>query len=214
MSARAAATRSNLLRLRKRLDQVEKGAALLRKKRESLVAELFQRARSALDSREAIERQALAAYHAALEALAENGADGLRPLGWPTREVKVELEPLEVWGVRAVDLKRRPPLVRSLAARGGSSGPGDAAPQLAAAELERLLEQLLDEAPREHLMRRLGQVLSRATRLVNTLEQRVTVQLTRDLAHMRRTLDEREREEHLRLKRIVQGRARGASDSP
>ena len=57
-------------------------------------------------------------------------------------------------------------------------------------------------------MRRLGQALARATRLVNTLEQRVSVGLDRDLARVRRTLEEREREEHLRLKRVV-ARGRG-----
>lgn len=52
-------------------------------------------------------------------------------------------------------------------------------------------------------MRRLGQALARTTRLVNTLEQRVAVRLVSDLADIRRTLNEREREEHLRLKRLI-----------
>jgi vacuolar-type H+-ATPase subunit D/Vma8 len=56
-------------------------------------------------------------------------------------------------------------------------------------------------------MRKVGQALSQTTRLVNTLEQRVVRSLDRDLAAMRGTLDEREREEHLRLKRIVSHRA-------
>jgi vacuolar-type H+-ATPase subunit D/Vma8 len=52
-------------------------------------------------------------------------------------------------------------------------------------------------------MRRLGESLSRTTRLVNTLEQRVAVRLAADLAAIRRTLNEREREEHLRIKRLI-----------
>jgi vacuolar-type H+-ATPase subunit D/Vma8 len=94
-------------------------------------------------------------------------------------------------------------LVRSLAARGVLPGPGEAATQDAAREFEQLVEQLLDAAPREHMMRRLGQALSRTTRLVNTLEQRVAVRLIADLAEIRRTLSEREREEHLRIKRLI-----------
>ncbi len=200
---RPPATRSNVVRLRRRLEQVNKGAALLRKKRESLVAELFLRARPAVDSRRAIEQRALAAYRALLDAYASRGREELTALGWPTREVEVDLQPLEVWGLRAVDLSKPPALVRSLAARGGVPGPGDAAAHTAAGEFERLTELLLEAAPKELLMRRLGQALSRATRLVNTLEQRVAVGLTSDLHALRRTLDEREREEHLRLKRIV-----------
>ena len=58
-------------------------------------------------------------------------------------------------------------------------------------------------------MRRLGQVLSRTTRLVNTLEQRVAADLSAELSSIRRTLEEREREEHLRVKRLIARRARG-----
>jgi V/A-type H+-transporting ATPase subunit D len=200
---RPPATRSNVVRVRRRLEQVEKGAALLRKKRESLVAELFDRARPAVDQRRALERQASVAWRALLGALASNGRAQLQALGWPTREVRVDLAPLELWGMHVVDLAARPSLVRSLAARGTAPGLGDIAAVGAAVEFERLLEQLLEEAPKEHLMRLLGQALARATRLVNTLEQRVATSLTSDLAAMRRTLDEREREEHWRLKRIV-----------
>lgn len=201
--ARAAATRSTLVRLRRRLDQVQKGAALLRRKRESLVSELFRRARPAIDSRRAIEDQARAASRSLVAALATQGRDGLAPLGWPTRELTVDLAPVEVWGLSAVDLTHPPQVVRSLAARATAPGPADAAAVEAAGDFERLLELVLVAAPREFLLRRLGHELSRATRLVNTLEQRVSVELKADLARIRRTLEEREREEHLRLKRLM-----------
>ncbi len=205
-TAHPAATRSNVVRMRRRLEQVNKGAALLRKKRESLVMELLDRARPAVDSRKALEHQALSAWRSLLAALSAEGSAALAAQGWPTREVTLDLEPIEVWGVRAVALEHKPSLVRSLAARGVAPGPLDAPAQVAAGEIERLVEQLIEIAPDEHLMRRLGQALARATRLVNTLEQRVAVGLTRGLGQMRRTLDEREREEHLRLLRIVNRR--------
>jgi len=200
---KTAATRSNLVRLRRRLEQVQRGAALLRHKRESLVAELFERARPAVDSRRAIEERALLAYRALLDALASAGRVDLRALGWPTREVRVELAAHDVSGIRGIELESRPTLVRSFAARGVAAGPNDAPASEAAEQFERLLEQLLDAAPKEMFMRRLGQALAQVTRLVNTLEQRVAVSLERDAAGMQRTLDEREREEHLRLKRFA-----------
>lgn len=204
-----AATRSGVVRLRRRLEQVQKGAALLRRKRESLVNELMRRARPAVDDRRAIERQAVMAYRALLAALAAEGRDELRALGWPSRELSVELTPVEAWGLRAADLAQPPALVRSVAARGVAPGAGDAASQVAAERFERLVELLLAAAPKELLMRRLGQALARTSRLVNTLEQRVSVGLGRDLAAMRRTLEEREREEHLRLKRLLASRRKG-----
>ena len=207
--ARPAATRSNLVKLRRRLGQVQRGAALLRRKRESLVAELFERARPAVDARRAIEERALVAYRALLEALASEGRVDLRALGWPTREVRVELVPRDVWGIRGVELGPRPPFVRSLAARGVAVGPGDAPATDAAEQFEMLLDLLIEAAPEELFMRRLGEALSRATRLVNTLEQRVAVSLEHDASVMRRTLEEREREEHLRLKRFARALGSG-----
>lgn len=201
MSTHAAATRSNLVKLRRRLVQVQKGAALLRRKRESLVTELFNRARPAIDGRKHIDEQALKASRSSLTALARHGPDELRALGWPARELNLELEPVEVWGLRAVDLTRPPLVTRSLAAR--ALTPADATATIAAEDFERLIELVLEAAPKEFLMRKLGHELSRATRLVNTLEQRIAVTLTSDLSNIRRTLEEREREEHLRLKRLI-----------
>ncbi len=205
---KTAATRSNLVRLRRRREQVARGAALLRRKRESLVAELFARAKPAVDSRRAIEESAAVAYAALVEALAAASSDELRALGLPPRELRVDLVPRDVWGIRGVQLGEKPALVRSFAARGVAPGPGDAAATVAADRFERLLEQLLAAAPEELFMRRIGSALARVTRLVNTLEQRVAAGIERDASSMRRTLEEREREEHLRLKRFVRGASR------
>jgi H(+)-transporting ATP synthase subunit D len=207
--ARAAATRSNLVKLRRQLQQVQKGAALLRRKRESLVTELFSRAKVAIDTRKDLEAQARTAYRSLLQALSERGEQELLPFGWPTRELKVDLEPLEVWGLHAVELASVPRVTRGLGARAVAPGPGDGPPLTAAVDFERLIESVLEAAPREYLMRRLGHELNRASRLVNTLEQRVAMGLIRDLSGIRRTLEEREREEHLRLKRLIAKRKAG-----
>jgi vacuolar-type H+-ATPase subunit D/Vma8 len=93
---------------------------------------------------------------------------------------------------------RRDWVRRTLAARGTS--PGTAAPAaLAADEFEILADLLLDAAPRELVLRRLGAALAQTTRQVNTLEHRVTPALEARLGTIRRTLEEREREEHTRL---------------
>ena len=65
-------------------------------------------------------------------------------------------------------------------------------------------------------MRRLGEALAKTTRLVNTLERRVAVRLSGDLASMQHTLAEREREEHVRIKRLreIGIRLRNAGGSP
>lgn len=204
---RAPATRSTLLRHRRRLGQVQRGTQLLRRRRQALVNELLSRAHAAVQSREALDAEARQAWQALWMALASQSRAGLTPLGWPTREVQVDLTVVDLWGVTVVQLGESPRVARSLAARGVLPGPDEAGSQEAAGRFEALVERLLAVAPEEHVMRRLGQALARTTRLVNTLEQRVATGLERDITAIEGTLDEREREEHLRIKRLI-GRRR------
>ncbi|HSB55463.1 MAG TPA: V-type ATP synthase subunit D [Gemmatimonadales bacterium] len=199
---RLAPTRLNLIRAERRLERVEKGAALLRRKREALVTELFRLARPAAGARKLIEDGARRGYTRLLGALATRGRAGLRPLAWPERDLQVEIRAAQIWGVPVASITSRPPLVRTIAAR--TVAPPSAGPTVAAAaaEFERLTEMLLDAATREMLIRRLGEALARASRQVHTLERRLTPALEHQMASVRRTLEEREREEHLRLKHL------------
>jgi V/A-type H+-transporting ATPase subunit D len=196
----------NLIRAARRLAQVGKGVELLRRKREALVSELFKLARPAADARAQIEQAAQQAYPALLGALTEHGLAGLRPLGWPARDVTLEMEPGSVWGIATSTIVRRPALARTLGARGTAPGSTGPATVRAATEFEHLAELLLDAAPREMLIRRLGAALSQTSRQVNTLERRVAPELRQDMVGVRRTLDEREREERLRLKHLLRRR--------
>ena len=154
MSTHAAATRSNLVKLRRRLVQVQKGAALLRRKRESLVTELFNRARPAIDGRKHIDEQALKASRSSLTALARHGAEELRALGWPARELNLELEAVEVWGLRAVDLKRS-----HAAKRGPANSTARAHYTRPVASTEESLETVGEKKEDEHVAQRPGIIL-------------------------------------------------------
>jgi V/A-type H+/Na+-transporting ATPase subunit D len=205
---RLAPTRLNLIRAERRLERVRRGAALLRRKREALVSELFKLARPAADARRQIEDGSRRGYELLLRALALHGRAGLRALAWPERDLEVEIESAQVWGVPVASIVSRPPLTRTLGARGNS--PGTAGPTVvgAAAEFERLTELLLDAATREMLIRRLGEALSQTSRQVHTLERRVAPSLLGQMGSVRRTLEEREREEHLRLRHLSRRRER------
>lgn len=116
--SRMAATRMNLLRARRRLGQVAKGTALLRRKREALVTELFRLARGAVDARERITASAREAYPVLLGALGDRGAQDLTVAGWPARRVEVDVRGKQIWGIAVADVVNRPPLTRTIAARG------------------------------------------------------------------------------------------------
>ncbi len=199
---RPSPTRLNLLKATRRLDQVTHGVGLLRRKREALVSELFKLARPAADARSLIDEAGRRAYPQLLSALAVHGHAGLRALAWPERVLEVEVEGGSLWGIVVSRIAARPALMRTLAARG--TAPGLTGPAAAAATnaFERLTDLLLEAAPREMLIRRLGEALARTSRQVNTLERRLAPALRTTVREMRRTLDEHEREELLRLKRL------------
>lgn len=211
MSARetAASTRMNLVRARRRLERVGKGIALLRRKREALVVEFFHLARPAADARKIISERCARCYPALLRALAFNGQPVLRALGWPGRELPIEIRTGQVWGIPVSDVAARPPLSRTVEERGTSPGTTGPAAVEAAEEFEGLVDLLLAAAPREMLIRRLGEALARTTRQVNTLERRVSPGLQARANIIRRALEEREREERLRLRFLAGKSARG-----
>ena len=200
---RGPATRQNLLGLQRRLERIGKGAALLRRKREALVGELFRMAKPAAMARISIAESAARAYPVLLDALGDEGYAGLRGIGWPARDLAVDMRPGQVWGIPIAEIVHRPPIRRNLAARGTSPAWTSASAAGAATAFESLAELLLDAAGREALLRRLGDALSRTSRQVNTLERRLDPALRGQLTAVRRTLDEREREEHLRLARLI-----------
>ncbi len=104
--SRVSATRVGMLRGQQRLERLERGTSLLRRKREALVGELFRIARSAADTRAEIDLQARKAWPVLLRAFSADGGPGLRVLGWPARDVRVQVRTGQLWGVIVSDIVR------------------------------------------------------------------------------------------------------------
>jgi V/A-type H+-transporting ATPase subunit D len=201
MRISGAPTRSNLLRHRRRLERVRKGIDLLTRKRQALVADLFRVATPAIEARNRVDECAGRAYPALLGAAAAHGASGITAMGWPSRQAEVELTVTESWGVASGAVQRLTPIRRTIEAR------GQAPPLTAAGEFEQMVELLLDAASTELLLRRLAQALARTSRQVNTLENQVAPGLTAEVHRVRALLEEREREDHTRLKHLLRLRS-------
>ena len=206
-------TRLNLLRSRRRLGRVREGADLLQRKREALVRELLGRAGPLIDERERISRAAAVAYAALVEALAEEGSGGVLATAEPGREVAVTMTSARLWGLPVASVAEAPRLERTLEARGTAPGPTPPASVEAAGAFETFTQLLVEAAPRELLLRRLGQAVAQTSRQVRALECRVAPALASAVSAMTRLLDEREREEHLRLRRFLgrRGPTRGVA---
>lgn len=203
-------TRLNLLRSRRRLERVREGADLLRKKREALVRELLRQARPAVSERERIHNAAAVAYPALVEALAQEGSAGVLASAEPLEDVSVRMSSTLVWGLAVGSVEEAPRLERTLEARGTAPGPTGPATIEAAESFETFAQLLVEAAPREMLLRRLGQAVAQTSRQVRALEQRVEPALESSVASMTSLLDEREREEHLRLRHFLRKGGRSA----
>lgn len=201
-SGRSPATRMELLKARRRLERVERGVDLLRKRREALVRELFELTRPAAELQSRIGHAGDAAYRALFEALGAEGVDGLEAAGRPRRGLEVELTPRTVWGLSVPELGEIPAVRRSMPDRGLAPTRPDPAPLVAAERFEDLVELVLSAASREALIRRLGRALRRASRQVHSLERRLGPKLEDEVRRIESILEEREREEQVRLRRL------------
>jgi len=208
MTARGAPTRAELLRARRLLGRVQQGAALLRRKREALVRTLVPLARPVAEQRRAIAEIAAAAYQAELAALALHGAAGVTATAWPPRTLEVELDVERVWGLSVPTLRDVPTVERDLAARATAPGPTGPAQFEAANRFEALAARLLEAAAREVHVRALGAALTRTSRQLHTLEQRVAPDLAARIGDVTRALAECDREDQTRLRNLRARRKR------
>jgi len=127
-------------------------------------------------------------------------------MGWPPRDIAVDIRPAKIWGISVSEVTDSLVLRRIVGARATAPGLTDPAAAEAAAEFEVFAGLLLEAAQRELVLRRLGEALALTSRQVNTLEQRLLPQVRSQITFTRRAIEEREREEYLRLRRLLRKR--------
>lgn len=202
MNPRLVPTRSNLLRARGQLDRVRRGADAVSRKRQALVSHLFRIARPAIDTRTEIARLTTNAGSALLEALSVEGLHALRALGLPRGTVEVEVEPAQIWGVPVADVSATARVGRTLDTRGTPPGSTSREAVAAADAFETLVDLLIASAAGEVRVARLAAAVAATSQQLRMLRERVEPRLVSQIAGVARTLEEREREEHLRLKHL------------
>jgi len=195
-------TRSELINVKRRIKLSERGYNILKMKRDGLILEFFKVLQQAKDSRGAMMQR----YQHAMEmiALAETveGAIGVKAAAFSTADVpEISLKSKNIMGVVV-------PEIESSAVRKGVLDRGygmlgtSAVIDETAEAFEDLLEAIIEAAEIETTMKRLLDEIERTKRRVNALEFKVIPELSeaRDFIKMR--LDEMEREELFRLKKI------------
>ncbi|MDN7012043.1 V-type ATP synthase subunit D [Methanoculleus sp. FWC-SCC3] len=195
-------TRSELINVKRRIKLSERGYNILKMKRDGLILEFFKVLQQAKDSRGAM----LERYERALEmiALAETfeGAIGVKAAAFSTADIPaISLKSKNIMGVVVPEIEassvRKGVLDRGYGMLGTSAVIDETAEAF-----EDLLEAIIEAAEIETTMKRLLDEIESTKRRVNALEFKVIPELSeaRDFIKMR--LDEMEREELFRLKKI------------
>ena len=207
---RTPTTRMGLLEVRGRTVIASKGARLLRAKREVLAAELWKLMRDVLAGRARLDEVLREAVKALGLARALDGEEALASLAQSAgREVPLQVSVRRVWGVPTPSVSA-PPLVRAADERGSAPTSFGLSGAEAARRHEEALEVLLRIASRELHLARLGEEIQATSRRINALEQLVLPALAAESGRIGAALEERDREDVVRLKRFRAGRSRGA----
>ncbi len=201
-------TRMTLLQKRNQKKLAEKGADLLKKKRDALVTEFFDLVAGTVAARERLTAAAKEAYLALFLAKAFDGPEAVEALALGMRPVEgVEAEVENVWGTKV------PRLQVTWPARATASPIATGGQTLAAQRAFReFAEALVEVANTETRLRMIGEEIKKTTRRVNALEQVVIPDLEAQVRYIRQVLEQREREDNFRLKKIkskMESRERG-----
>lgn len=206
--SRGPTTRMGLLEVRGRREVAARGARLLRAKREVLAGEIWRMMRDVLAGRARLDEALRDAVKALALSRALDGEGALESLAAvASRDVPVRVRVRRVWGVATPSVEAAP-LPRAADARGTSPASWGPAGAEAARRHEEALDVLLRIASRELHLARLGEEIQETSRRINALEQVLLPALAAEGARIETALDERDREDAVRLKRLRRKRGR------
>ncbi len=199
MAENVAPTRSNLLQRRDQRKLAVRGADLLKRKRDALVAEFFDLVKVSLAARRQLTEAGREAYFALFLANAWDGPESVTSLALSEGDaLEIEMKMENIFGVKVPQVQ---PPEFSDTLPFSPIGAGAATLQ-AAREFRKLTEALINVAATETRLRRIGEEINKTNRRVNALEQLVIPNISYEILQIRSVLDQRALEEVTVLKRI------------
>jgi V/A-type H+/Na+-transporting ATPase subunit D len=197
-----APTRMNMLLLKGQIKMASDGVGLLKGKRDALMQELLTRARQLRDMRDELHDRGRAAGDAMAMARAVRGTPELKSAAVAGRRaLNLTVGSEKVWGL---DLGRidQTGVVRTPAKRGMGLLDTSAHVHEASECSEQMLAQLFICAPLERNLQIVGEEVKKVSRRINALEEYLLPRLRGQMRAIASVLDEREREDTFRLKKI------------
>ena len=195
-------TRMELIKKNAQIKLAEQGRDLLREKMDALIQEFFHIMDSVSKSRVELESVAASAQHSLLTALAVDDSVTLKSASFATRKgLFIDIKGKNIMGVPVPVLEKKR-VSKSVLERGysiiGVSGRIDEA----AEKFELELDLIIELAETETSLKRLGGEIQITRRRVNALEQIMIPELKKQKKYIKNAIDEREREDLFRLKKV------------
>jgi len=196
-------TRMELLRLSRREKLAEKGHDLLREKRDALIGEFLDVVCEVRDARKAVDSKLKEAFNFLILAQAKSGVEQVRQLSLMTpQEIRLDFTSRSIMGVHVPALELKDGLARKVTERGYGLTDSSAAVDRSAKSFEEALEKILKLAELEEAVRNLAGEVEKTKRRVNALEYIMIPSLKATRKYIRMRLEEMERENFGRLKKI------------
>jgi len=202
------ATRAELLARQRQIALARQGRTLLQEKRQALLQQLLRTAEQVMRSGGELERSAGESRMALGLAETLDGPEAVRSAALAARgQVTLEVTGASVVGVPVPVIERksvaRGPLDRGYSLSGVSSRI-----DAVAEAFEAQVDLIIALAASEMRLRRLVDEIGRTTRRVNALDNVLIPRLTAQQAYIQMVLEEQEREDLFRLKRVKMKLAR------
>lgn len=198
-------TRGELLKLKRRIDLAKRGHELLREKRDALVTEFFDNLDMLRGKREDVEEKLDRAYEALIDAKVSDGSLELEKSALASSgDIEIDVDSRNIMGVRVPIVEAGEGVERNVTERGYSLQETSSNIDVAAEKFEEALKDVLELAEAEEIVRRLAREIEKTKRRVNSLEYVLIPRLENNKEYIEMRLEEQEREDKFRMKRVKQ----------
>ncbi len=196
------ATRAELLQKKTQISLARQGRDLLKEKRNALMRELMRTAEQAIQRGEELERRVGQADAALAIAEAIDGPEAVQSAALAARgQLALDVRAVNLMGVSVPRIEQKS-VARGPLDRGYSLPAVSSRIEATAEAFEILIDLVIELAESEMRLRRLAEEIGRTTRRVNALENVLIPRLEAERNYIQMVLEEREREDLFRLKRV------------
>ncbi len=195
-------TRMELMKKRSQIVLAEQGRDLLKEKMEALIQEFFKIMVNFSESREGLEQLAIEADLALLVAEAVDDPIAVKSASYATkRQIMVDISGKNIMGVPVPVIQKKSVALNVMQRGYGLIGTSSRINE-AAEKFEAEMDMIIRLAETETTLRRLGNEIQMNRRRVNALDQIIIPELKEQARYIRFSIEEREREDLFRLKKV------------